>query len=399
MAATPAEQTSAVRAALGEIVTEHGPEALSNPSAMSNLLTDFLPDSPGPARMLVAAAEDHIADALREHVAQGLDPVTAARLAAASFASATMFSPEACAWVVGELGIALGLLSAGASPPSFAPSSPGPQQGAAPPTAPAGGQWHQPAPGTRSVPFAQPATDQPPQGQSTHGRAAPGRPAPGRAAMSKPRTRGRRRFTYFVVGAACLVAVVVAVASVLTGSPGQNARGANHPGGSQGSPGAGTRHSGGSHSAAGTPAQFKPIALGVLCNSPNITTDFEGCQAGNTTQQVGSHIYTWDAVAPASTTRTTVMAFPHSTCRSLTLTFGFSNTYEDLSTPGQLQLTVSVVQGQAPLKQVTVTNDELGKLTVRLDGGPWGIDTLSNLSGNWGLFMNGSASCSTYNGE
>jgi hypothetical protein len=325
---------------------------------MSNLLRDFLPDSPGPARMLVAAAEDHIADTLREHVAQGLDPVTAARLAAASFASATMFSPEACAWVVGELGIALGLLSAGASPPSFAPSSPGPQQAAAPPTAPAGGQLHQPAPGTRSVPFAQPATGQPAQGQTTQRRAAPRRPAPGRAAASKPRSRGRRRFICFVVGPACLVAVALAVAAVLTGSPGQNARGANHPGGSQGSPSDGTRHSGGSHASSGTLAQFKPIALGVLRNSPNITTDFEGCQAGNTTQQVGSHIYTWDAVAPASTTRTTVLAFPHSTCRSLTLTLGFSNTYEDLSTPGQLQITVSVVQGQAPLASCSTYNGE-----------------------------------------
>lgn len=55
MAATPAEQTDAVKAALREIVTEHGPEALSNPTAMSNLLKDFLPDSPAPARMLVAA--------------------------------------------------------------------------------------------------------------------------------------------------------------------------------------------------------------------------------------------------------------------------------------------------------------------------------------------------------
>ncbi len=199
----------------------------------------------------------------------------------------------------------------------------------------------------------------------------------------------------------CVLAAVVTVAVVLSGSPGQSAQGANHNGGSGGSNGNGTPGgtTPGSSSHTGAPAQFKPIALGVLCASPNITTDFNGCQAGDTTQQVGTHIYTWDAVAPADTTRTTIMAFAHSTCRSLTLTFGFSNTYENLSTPGQLQITVSVVQGQAPLKQVTVTNDTLGKLTVHLDGGPWGIDTVANLSGSWGLFMNGSASCSTYNGE
>ncbi len=39
---------------------------------MSNLLKDMLPDASPVARMLLAAAEDHVADMLRGHVAQGL---------------------------------------------------------------------------------------------------------------------------------------------------------------------------------------------------------------------------------------------------------------------------------------------------------------------------------------
>ena len=204
MAATPADQSSAVSAALREIVFEHGPEALSNPAVMSNLLKDFLPDSPAPARMLVAAAEDHIADVLRQHVAEGLDPVTAARLAAAAFANATMFSPEACAWVVGELGMALGLLEFRSEPAGLRSeyAAAAARSRAAPPTAPAGGYWQQPAPGTQSVPFSQPThghqmpgqpLGQQPQGQQPQGQQPQGQPGPaqpgrgkGRAAAAKP---------------------------------------------------------------------------------------------------------------------------------------------------------------------------------------------------------------------
>src|SRR5258708_34972664 len=88
MAGTPAEHSEDVRAALREIVTEHGPDALSSPAMMSNLLKDLLPDAPRVARMLVAAAEDRIAQVLHDHVDHGLDADTAARLAVSSFASA-----------------------------------------------------------------------------------------------------------------------------------------------------------------------------------------------------------------------------------------------------------------------------------------------------------------------
>jgi uncharacterized protein len=96
-------------AALREIVAEYGPDALSNPAAMSNLLADLLPESPKISRILITAAEDHIADRLREHAAQGMDPLTASRLVASAFAESTSFTPEACARAVGTIAAALGL--------------------------------------------------------------------------------------------------------------------------------------------------------------------------------------------------------------------------------------------------------------------------------------------------
>lgn len=109
MAASPLEHAADTRLALREIVNEHGTGALSNPAIMTNLLRDFLPDAPQVTRLLVAAAEDRIFEVLAQHVAQGLDVATATRLAASSFASTTLFSPEICDWVVGEIAIAAGL--------------------------------------------------------------------------------------------------------------------------------------------------------------------------------------------------------------------------------------------------------------------------------------------------
>lgn len=68
MAVTPPENTSGTRPALREVVAEYGPTALSRPATMSNLLKKLLPDARRVARMLVAAAEDSVADALCAHV-------------------------------------------------------------------------------------------------------------------------------------------------------------------------------------------------------------------------------------------------------------------------------------------------------------------------------------------
>jgi hypothetical protein len=124
MTAAPLEHADQARLALRTIVTEHGPEMLSRPGTLANLLADLLPDSPRIARILVAAAQDHIADELREHTSEGMDAVTASRLAATTFADATMFPADACAWVVGEFALALGLVSDNEAPPiRFSPSA------------------------------------------------------------------------------------------------------------------------------------------------------------------------------------------------------------------------------------------------------------------------------------
>ena len=126
------EHADQARAALQAIVTDpqHGVAALSSSQTMANLLKDLLPDAPREKSILVAAAEAGLAGTLRDHVAQGMDPATAIRLAASSFSASTPFTPDACAWVANELAIALGIVPASSRPPA------GPGAAAAAPTSP-----------------------------------------------------------------------------------------------------------------------------------------------------------------------------------------------------------------------------------------------------------------------
>jgi hypothetical protein len=147
------------------MVAEYGLEALSRPAVIANMLKDLLPESLGIARIVIAAAEDRVADALRERVAQGLDKVTAARLTASAFADATMLTLEACAWVVGAIAAALGLADRPATVVARALSG---RRRRRPRYAP---QGRAPSPGAAGKTVGQPASP-------GHGITGPNRPHP-----------------------------------------------------------------------------------------------------------------------------------------------------------------------------------------------------------------------------
>jgi serine/threonine protein kinase len=93
-----------------------GVAALSSTQAMSTALKDLLPNRPRETKVLVAAAEEGLAEALSYHVARGMDLATVRDKVARSFARHTGFRPDACQWAVDELAAVLGLDSAGARP-------------------------------------------------------------------------------------------------------------------------------------------------------------------------------------------------------------------------------------------------------------------------------------------
>jgi hypothetical protein len=230
---TSHERATAIRAALREITAEYGHDALSSPATMSNLVKDLLPDDQQMGRILVVAAEQQIPDALRGHVSQGMDVGTAARLVASSFAASTLFAQQACASVVGELAIALGLgsdadLSAGAPPAVETASFTGSRQSAQ--TAPTSGVTQSGTSGT--VPAQRQASGPSPAGQAARPLAAPGQlrgTAPGNvqhgaASPDRPARSPARHWRSRLAIAAVAVLAVLAGAIILlthhgTGSP------------------------------------------------------------------------------------------------------------------------------------------------------------------------------------
>lgn len=106
------------RTALRAIVSnpDLGVAALSSVQAMSTALRDLLPNTPRETKVLVAAAEEGVAEALSYHVARGMDVTTVREKVARSFVRHTGFRPAACEWAVDELAAVLGLDAAGASP-------------------------------------------------------------------------------------------------------------------------------------------------------------------------------------------------------------------------------------------------------------------------------------------
>jgi hypothetical protein len=83
---------------------------------MSTALRDLLPGMPRETKVLVAAAEQGVAEALSYHTARGMDSATVRDKVARSFARHTGFRPAACQWAVDELAVVLGLDPAGTRP-------------------------------------------------------------------------------------------------------------------------------------------------------------------------------------------------------------------------------------------------------------------------------------------
>ena len=149
--------------------------------------------------------------------------------------------------------------------------------------------------------------------------------------------------------------------------------------------------------------RYVSVPFGVLCNADGADTSgfngLYGCQVDNGTAAIGSQVFSWAALSLATSDPTPAFSFPKTTCRRITLNFGFSHDKNSGAGPG-LEITVSVLQNGTGPHQTRVAYDQLGSLTVKLNGGPWDIETTANIPGGpWDLYVNGFASCSTSTGE
>lgn len=272
MTAWSVEHGADARAALHAIVSdpEHGPDALSDPRTMSNLLQDLLPDAVREAGLLVAAASAGVPGSLREHMSQGMDARTAVSLAASALATRTAFTSEACEWVSAELAVALGLMPAGA----VRVTSPRAERTQAavitadPRTEAAGDAGVRSAAPERAVPAV-------PAGLESSG--------PG-ANSARP-----RRIAPVVLAATCVLAaacVVLATVIILRSGPGASATNAgNSPGPGVGTPG----------SPATTPSWSNTGALDP--HTPGSMTSVAWAPGGTVvaTGDKDGSVYLWDA--------------------------------------------------------------------------------------------------------
>jgi hypothetical protein len=151
------------RGALRQVLAE-APDALGNATQLSNMLKDFMPDSPREAGVLVTAVEAGAADLLRDKAAQ-VGGQAAAVQVAGMLEERTGLSQAACQWAVTELAVATGVMQGGPAQPAGTapPQPPAPTQ-----TAGAWGQLAAAAPGQSGQPAAG-------QGQFGQQAAAPGR--------------------------------------------------------------------------------------------------------------------------------------------------------------------------------------------------------------------------------
>lgn len=232
MAGTSWEHQSEVRDALQTIVSDPqlGAATLSSAQTMSNLLKDLLPDAPRETSVLVAAAEAGLAQALLDHVGQGMDIGTASSLTASAFSARTPFTADACRWVVGELSVALGLAPGEQSPAGGAATGPSPadEMQATQPAAPAARQDLRAQPGYGAVPGTGPpgaGYGYPPPPAPAYGYPPP--PAPGAGAPASPgqgRAPKQRRTpkAWMILTAAVAIVVLIGVIVVVARATGNS---------------------------------------------------------------------------------------------------------------------------------------------------------------------------------
>src|SRR5260221_2336100 len=95
------DSTGQAHQVMESLVRDYGPQVLSNPQLLRNLLRDKLPSSPREASLLVAAAETGVAEMLRDRLGQ-ISPDAAVQQASLAFQERRRYDGAASSSVVTE---------------------------------------------------------------------------------------------------------------------------------------------------------------------------------------------------------------------------------------------------------------------------------------------------------
>lgn len=166
--------------------------------------------------------------------------------------------------------------------------------------------------------------------------------------------------------------------------------------------GAGGANSGqSSPSSAPPPSQsateYQQVPFGTLCQYANSNNFYDSCPGGNFSAELGGRVYTFMTDTLVGLPQN-IAEFTNSTCKRLSLRMGILPD-SNADYPPNLQITVTLVQGNLPSRHVTVPLDSLVTWSVTLDGPAWDLDgSANNTNFGWPLLMDGTASCSTPTG-
>src|SRR2546423_7961833 len=96
------DSTGQAHQVMESLVRDYGPQVLSNPQLLKNLLGDKLPTSPREASLLVAAAEAGVAGMLRERLGQSIPAEAVVQQTSVALQERRGYDHLACSWVVTE---------------------------------------------------------------------------------------------------------------------------------------------------------------------------------------------------------------------------------------------------------------------------------------------------------
>jgi hypothetical protein len=146
-----------------------------------------------------------------------------------------------------------------------------------------------------------------------------------------------------------------------------------------------------------TATEYQQVPFGTLCQYANSNNFYNSCPGGNFSAELGGRVYTFMTDTLVGLPQN-IAEFTNSTCKSLSLRMGILPD-PNADYPSNLQITVTLVQGNLRATHVTVPLDRLVTWSVTLGGPAWDLDgTANNTNYGWPLLMDGTALCSTPTG-
>jgi hypothetical protein len=147
---------------------------------------------------------------------------------------------------------------------------------------------------------------------------------------------------------------------------------------------------------------YGDVSLTTLCNAPKVETNGGGAVCTPGTVQVGSNLFNYEIMVNETNYQPpqygTVLNFPRTSCRSLTLTYAASGP----DTLASETASVEIVQTSLDPVLSSAPDATLQTFTASLDGGPWDWEYNATISENYYsnyVYYTGSASCWSASGE